>query len=66
MALMRASKLAMSTPWMCMSSGTGRTPGGKLKMALAGAPIHSPMSRAFARETHSPTTRAGRSSCEPT
>ena len=47
---MRASKLVMSTPLTWISRGTGRTPGAKLKVAWPLAPIHSPTSRALARE----------------
>ncbi len=44
MACRRLSKLTMSKPWMWISSGTGRTPGGKLNRLWLPAPIHSPRS----------------------
>ena len=51
------SKLAISIPWMWISIGTGRTPGGKLKSPCAVAPIHSPRSLAFASEVESAIIR---------
>jgi hypothetical protein len=56
---MRASKLVMSRPWMWISSGTGRTPGAKLKRPWLLAPSHSPRSLALARLCESATMRMG-------
>lgn len=47
----------MSKPWMWISKGTGRTPGGKLNRPCDVAPIHSPTSLALASECERATIR---------